>query len=678
MAQMEFDPKWVRAAQNGDQSAMAALYQYSYRQVYLTIKSMIRSDEDTVMDLLQDAFLKSIDNLHKLGDPSKYNAWIKVIARNTTLDYLKKKKPDLFSSYSDEDGTDTFLDPADPDTDHMPDIAMDDQETKRMLQEIMEALPERQKVTVSMYYYLEMSIKDIARTLGIPEATVKTRLHNGRETIKNKILDIEKRDKIRLHGIAPITFFLFLFHKVDAMAMEPDKNILANILNASASSASSGTASSPTGKGTAAGVKSAGGAATKGIAAKVVTGIATVAVISGGAFYGITHLNRNDEPDSAPTSSTENTESQDIEDEPAEPVYATAMEAYRDLLQAMENDSNTLLQCSHLVDLNKDGTDELIVLSDDSRFQLYTFKDGQASLLSEQEMASVFTEYWEYGGITAKEYKEQNGFDAPLQVYLTDDNSVIWVETTIQGDAGSEHNYVRITYDGTEASQDDYWEQGGIYQINDQQVDAAEYQTAFTDPFHDGRTLTDDTDRILGIEDTEESNETTDSADYSSIIDDYAGFFSGNITKEDFTLTQTCQEVAPEFTPWPVFASQKGQPFYQPYDVTAAYKYAYYDIDQDGNEELLVIETAESQITLLDVWGMSEGKPILLWTFDSMTYGTLCTGPYLKMTNRGDSWYWAIDYSGWRQDIEFNEVLPADTQYDVPFTELDMQDIGEN
>ena len=103
MAQMEFDPKWVCAAQNGDQSAMAALYQYSYRQVYLTIKSMIRSDEDTVMDLLQDTFLKSIDNLQKLGDPSKYNAWIKVIARNTTLDHLKKKKPDLFSPYSDED-----------------------------------------------------------------------------------------------------------------------------------------------------------------------------------------------------------------------------------------------------------------------------------------------------------------------------------------------------------------------------------------------------------------------------------------------------------------------------------------------------------------------------------------------------------------------------------------------
>lgn len=678
MAQMEFDPKWVRAAKNGDKSAMAALYKYSYWQVYMTIKSMIRSDEDTVMDLLQDTFLKSIDNLQKLGDPSKYNAWIKVIARNTALDYLKRKKPDLFSSYSDEDGTDTFLDPADPDTGHIPDIAMDDQETKRMLQEILEALPERQKITVSMYYYLEMSIKDIARTLGIPEATVKTRLHNGRETIKNKVLEIEKRDNIRLHGIAPIVFFLFLFHKVDAMAMEPDKNILANILNASA--ASSGTASSPAGKGAATAAKSAGGAATKGVAVKIIAAIAAVAVIGGGAFYGITRLNRNNVPDSASTSSTENTEntgSQDKEDEPVGSSYSTAMDAYRNLLQTMENDPNTLLQCSHLVDLNKDGTDELIVLSDDSCFQLYTFKDGQASQLSEQEMASVFTEDWEYSGITAKEYKEQNGFDAPLQVYLTDGDTVVWVETTLQGDAESEHNYVRITYDGTEASQDDYWEQGGVYQINGQQVDAAEYQASFTEPFHDGRTLTDDTDQILGIEDTEKSNGTTEAADYSSILDEYAGFFSGDITKENFILTKTCQEVAPEFTPWPVFSSQEGSVF-QSYDTTAAYKYAYYDIDQDGNEELLMIETTESQTTLLDIWGMSEGKPVLLWTFDSMTYVTLCSGPYLKMTNRGDSWYWVIDYSGWRQDSEFDEVQPTETQYDVPFTELDMQEIEEN
>ena len=54
---------------------------------------------------------------------------------------------------------------------------------------------------------------------------------------------------------------------------------------------------------------------------------------------------------------------------------------YRALLQAMDNEPGTLLQCSHLVDLNKDGTEELIVLSNDNSFELYTFRDGQSALL---------------------------------------------------------------------------------------------------------------------------------------------------------------------------------------------------------------------------------------------------------------------------------------------------------
>lgn len=671
MSQLEFNPTWVSAAQKGDQNAIAALYSYAYRQVYITIKSMMQSDEDTVMDLMQDTFLKAFDNLHQLDDPDKFNAWIKVIARNTTLDYMKKKKPVLFSPAPDENSLEAAFDPEDPDLEHMPDIVIDDQETKRIFKEIMESLPERQKTAVSMFYYDEMSIKDIARSLGIPEATVKTRLHNGRETIRTKIMEIEKRDGIRLHGIAPIVFFLFLFHKMDAMAMEPDKQMLADILDASAVSIKA--ASLTAGKSAAA--KSAGSAAAKGIAGKVIAGIAAVAVIGGGAFYGISHLTGSDIPDSVPVPAAESTQLNDNEKETS--AYPSAMDAYRALLQAMDNEPGTLLQCSHLVDLNKDGTEELIVLSNDNSFELYTFRDGQSALLSEQEMASVFAEDWEYRGITAREYKEQNGFEAPLQVYLCENDTVVWVETTIRGDAGSEHEYVRITYDGTDVTQDDYWEQGDTYQINGKQVDQTEYQAAFTEPFHDGRTLTDDTSRILGTEDTEILEEEPEASDFSAVIEEYAGFFSGDITKEDFLLTRTCRELAPEFTPWPMFSGREGA-IYQSYDATAVYKYAYYDIDQDGKEELLIVETSEGGILLLDVWGMSVGSPVLLWTYDSMTYGTLCTGPYLKMTNRGDSWYWAIDYSGWKQDSEFNEVQPTDPQYDVSFTKLDLKEIETN
>lgn len=87
MEKKEFNPGWVIAAQKGDQGAFAELYRYSYSQVYLTIKCMIKSDEDTVMDLLQDTYIKSLENLKDLKEPSKYIAWVKAIARNITLDY---------------------------------------------------------------------------------------------------------------------------------------------------------------------------------------------------------------------------------------------------------------------------------------------------------------------------------------------------------------------------------------------------------------------------------------------------------------------------------------------------------------------------------------------------------------------------------------------------------------
>ena len=71
------------------------VYSYAYRQVYITIKSMMQSDEDTVMDLMQDTFLKAFDNLHQLDDPDKFNAWIKgdCTEYNTGLHEKEKAGP---------------------------------------------------------------------------------------------------------------------------------------------------------------------------------------------------------------------------------------------------------------------------------------------------------------------------------------------------------------------------------------------------------------------------------------------------------------------------------------------------------------------------------------------------------------------------------------------------------
>lgn len=61
----------VSRARQGDQEALAALYQKSYSQVFYTIKSMIR-DENAVFDILQDSYLKAFTHLKDFDGDSKF------------------------------------------------------------------------------------------------------------------------------------------------------------------------------------------------------------------------------------------------------------------------------------------------------------------------------------------------------------------------------------------------------------------------------------------------------------------------------------------------------------------------------------------------------------------------------------------------------------------------------
>ena len=97
---------------------------------------------------------------------------------------------------------------------------MDQQEAKRLVMEILDHLPEDQRVVIGMFYYEEMSVKDIAQTLGVSENTVKSRLSYGRRKIKEQVLDLEKRGT-KLYSVAPFVFFLYLLGKADKVSAEP-------------------------------------------------------------------------------------------------------------------------------------------------------------------------------------------------------------------------------------------------------------------------------------------------------------------------------------------------------------------------------------------------------------------------------------------------------------------------
>lgn len=233
----------VAAARTGDQEAVSALYEKTYSKVFYTVRSMIK-DQDAVFDIVQDTYIKAFAHLDSFQGDTKFLPWVRQIAANTARDWLKKKRPMLFTELGSGEGQDTAMEELLPDerSENLPDQVIDQEETKRLIREIIEELPEDQRAAIGMFYYGEMSVKEIADAMGVSESAVKSRLMYGRKKIEKKVLELEKQGT-KLYGLAPIPFLLLLFRNQKVYAAEaPDGRMLQNIL-----------ASQPMGAATAAG-----------------------------------------------------------------------------------------------------------------------------------------------------------------------------------------------------------------------------------------------------------------------------------------------------------------------------------------------------------------------------------------------------------------------------------------
>ena len=206
-------------AKRQDQAALAEIYEQTSGAVYRVLKVLIKNDEDTVQDLLQDTYVKAFTRLDQLQDESKLLPWLKTIANNSAKDWLKKCKPVLFTAMAGNEGNEetetlSFEENIEADRiDENPELAMDEKEVRRLVMEILNQLPEDQRVVLGMFYYEDMSVKEIASILEVSDNTVKSRLNYGRKKVKELVLDLEKKGT-KLYNVAPFTFFVYLLYRL--------------------------------------------------------------------------------------------------------------------------------------------------------------------------------------------------------------------------------------------------------------------------------------------------------------------------------------------------------------------------------------------------------------------------------------------------------------------------------
>lgn len=191
----------AKRAQAGDTEAQGALYEKTYKRVYYLALRLTGNPEDA-RDAAQDAFLSAFKALPNLRQPNAFEGWLFQITANKCRNRAARGHddealPEGFEEYE-----------PDPQEDLIPEDALQSAEKRRIILKIIDDLPELQRECVMLFYYSELSVKQIAETLSCSEGTVKSRLNYARQKLKDGILATEKRDDIRLHTFIPFGLFL--------------------------------------------------------------------------------------------------------------------------------------------------------------------------------------------------------------------------------------------------------------------------------------------------------------------------------------------------------------------------------------------------------------------------------------------------------------------------------------
>ena len=267
----------VKELQQGNGAAFEKIYNLTNGRAFATALSIVKNRDDAE-DLLQDAYLTVLDKIDTLEKPEAFQGWFNIIVANKAKKFLQKSQPLLFQN--DEEKAlvlDTIID---EEEEYKPGLDVEKEDLRKDVIELINNLSDDQKTVILLYYYNEMSIKEIAQALEINENTVKSRLFQAKKKLSGGIKELEKKDK-KLFGIAPGPVIIWALKSTSdsAAASFAGSAASAGVLNAVTAASGAGTSAAV---GTAAGGIAAKFAALS-LLQKVIAGVVAASVVTGTA-----------------------------------------------------------------------------------------------------------------------------------------------------------------------------------------------------------------------------------------------------------------------------------------------------------------------------------------------------------------------------------------------------------
>ncbi|KAB1159876.1 sigma-70 family RNA polymerase sigma factor [Tenacibaculum aiptasiae] len=170
------DQTYIDKVLKGDTNAFSILVEKYKGMIFTLALKMLKSREEAE-EISQDTFIKAFKNLNKFKGEAKFSTWLYKIGYRACLDNLKKNKEKYKTGTIDEitinkiKSTEGILE------------GIERKERAEIINTCMMSLPEDERSILWMFYFEELSLKEIIELTEFSESNVKVKLHRARKRL---------------------------------------------------------------------------------------------------------------------------------------------------------------------------------------------------------------------------------------------------------------------------------------------------------------------------------------------------------------------------------------------------------------------------------------------------------------------------------------------------------------
>ena len=187
-AELDPDAALMLRVREGDRSAFETLVE-KYKLPVVNLVARTIHDFTEAEDIAQHVFVQVYKSAHRYEVTAKFSTWLFTIARNLSLNELRRRSrhraDSLDETFADDDEHPVRQAPDLRTTGPTDQLLRDELETK--VEEAIAELAEKQRTALWMCCHEEFSYEEIAQVIGCSLSATKSLIHRARETLKEKL-----------------------------------------------------------------------------------------------------------------------------------------------------------------------------------------------------------------------------------------------------------------------------------------------------------------------------------------------------------------------------------------------------------------------------------------------------------------------------------------------------------